>query len=74
MSNAKKFDHAGEKIKRLGAKISAACLFYDITPGGGHDMIETFSDFIELIVFCNENKLYRERDEALKKIQRYNFL
>lgn len=74
MQHAKKFDRAGEKIKRLGAKISASCLFYDLTPGGDHDMSETFSDFIDLIVFCNENKLFHERDEALKKIQRYNFL
>lgn len=70
----KKFDCAGEKIQRLGAKISAGCLFYDLTPGGDHDMSETFSDFIDLIIFCNENKLFRERDEALKKIQRYYFI
>lgn len=69
-----KFDCVEEKIQRLGAKISAGCLFYDLTPGGDHDMSETFSDFIDLIIFCNENKLVRERDEALKKIQRYYFI
>lgn len=70
----KNLSNVGEKIQRLGAKISAGCLFYDLTPGGEHDMSQTFSDFIDLIVYCNENKLFRERDEALKKIQRLYFL
>lgn len=74
MPKPKKFDCVEEKIQRLGAKISAGCLFYDLTPGGDHDMSKTFSDFIDLIIFCNENKLVRERDEALKKIQRYYFI
>ena len=74
MVNEKNLSNVGEKIKRLGAKISSGCLLYDLTPGGDHDMSETFSDFIDLIVYCNENKLFCERDEALKKIQRYNFL
>lgn len=74
MANEKNLSNAGEKIQRLGAKISAGCLFYDLTPGGEHDMSQTFSDFISLIVYCNENKLFRERDEALKKIQRFYFL
>ena len=69
MVNEKNLSNVGEKIQRLGAKISAACLFYDLTPGGEHDMSETFSDFIDLIVYCNENKLFKERDEALKKIR-----
>lgn len=67
MANEKNLSNVGEKIQRLGAKISAGCLFYDITPGK-HDMSETFGDFIGLIIYCNENKLFRERDEALKKI------
>ena len=66
----KKFDRVGEKIERLGAKLSAACLFYDLTPGGEHDMGENFADFIELLVYCNEKKLYSVRDNALKKILR----
>ena len=74
MSSEKNLSNVGEKIQRLGAKISAGCLFYDLTPGGEHDMSKTFSDFIDLIVYCNENKLFRERDEALKKIQRLYFL
>lgn len=73
MANEKNLSNVGEKIQRLGAKISAGCLFYDLTPGE-HDMSQTFSDFIDLIVYCNENKLFRERDEALKKIQRLYFL
>lgn len=64
----KKFYRAGEKIERLGAKLSAACLFYDLTPGGEHDMEENFADFIQLLVYCNEKKLYSVRDNALKKI------
>ena len=74
MANEKNLSNVEEKIKRLGAKISAGCLFYDLTPGGDHDMSKTFSDFIDLIVYCNENKLFHERDKALKRIQRYNFL
>ena len=74
MANEKNLSNVGEKIHRLGAKISAGCLFYDLTPGGEHDMSKTFSDFIDLIVYCNENKLFRERDEALKNIQRLYFL
>ena len=74
MANEKNLSNVGEKIQRLGAKISAGCLFYDLTPGGEHDMSETFSDFIDLIIYCNENKLFRERDEALKKIQKFYFL
>ena len=64
----KNFDRVGEKIERLGAKLSAACLFYDLTPGGEHDMGENFADFIELLIYCNEKKLYSVRDNALKKI------
>lgn len=74
MANEKNLSNVSEKIQRLGAKISAGCLFYDLTPGGEHDMSETFSDFIDLIVYCNESKLFRERDEALKKIQRIYIL
>lgn len=74
MASEKNLSNAGEKIQRLGAKISAGCLFYDLTPGGEHDMSENFGDFIDLIIYCNENKLFRERDEALKKIQRFKFL
>lgn len=74
MPGEKNLSNVGEKIQRLGAKISAGCLFYDLTPGGEHDMSETFSDFIDLIVYCNENKLFKERDDALKKIQRFNFM
>ena len=74
MTSEKNLINVGEKIQRLGAKISAGCLFYDLTPGGEHDMSQTFSDFIDLIVYCNENNLFRERDEALKKIQRLYFL
>ena len=74
MASEKNLSNAGEKIQRLGAKISAGCLFYDLTPGGEHDMSETFGDFIDLIIYCNENKLFRERDDALKKIQKYYFL
>lgn len=70
MANEKNLSNVGEKIQRLGAKISAGCLFYDLTPGGEHNMSETFSDFLDLIVYCNENELFRERDEALKNIQR----
>ena len=69
MASEKNLSNVGEKIQRLGAKISAGCLFYDITPGGGHDMSKTFDDFLDLIIYCNENKLFRERDEALKKIR-----
>ena len=65
----KNFDRVGEKIERLGAKLSAACLFYDLTPGGEHDMGENFADFIELLIYCNEKKLYQTRDNALKKIR-----
>ena len=64
----KNFDRVGEKTERLGAKLSAACLFYDLTPGGEHDMGENFADFIELLIYCNEKKLYSVRDNALKKI------
>lgn len=74
MSSEKNLLNVGEKIQRLGAKISAGCLFYDLTPGGEHNMSQTFSDFIDLIVYCNENKLFRERDEALKNIQRFRLL
>lgn len=74
MANEKISSMFGEKIQRLGAKISASCLFYDLTPGGEHDMSETFGDFVDLIIYCNENKLFRERDDALKKIQRFNFM
>ena len=74
MANEKNLTNVGEKIQRLGAKISAGCLFYDLTPGGEHDMSQAFNDFIYLIVYCNENKLFHERDEALKKIQRLYFL
>lgn len=66
----KNFDRVGEKIERLGAKLSGACLFYDLTPGGEHDMGENFADFIELLLYCNEKKLYSVRDNALKKILR----
>lgn len=64
----KNFGPIGEKIERLGASLSAACLFYDLTPGGNHDMGEKFAEFIELLVYCNEHKLYAVRDNALKKI------
>lgn len=64
----KKFDCVGEKIERLGAKISASCLFYDLTPGGDHDMCETFEEFINLLIYCNGKKLYSARDKALKTI------
>lgn len=74
MPSEKNLPNVGEKIQRLGAKISAGCLFYDLTPGGEHDMSETFSDFIDLIVYCNENKLFRERDDALKKIQKFSII
>ena len=74
MENEKNLTNVGEKIQRLGAKISAGCLFYDLTPGGEHDMSATFSDFIDLIVYCNENKLFRERDDALKKIQKFSII
>ena len=74
MTSEKNLINVGEKIQRLGAKISAGCLFYDLTPGGEHDMSQTFNDFIYLIVYCNENKLFRERDEALKKILRLYIL
>ena len=70
MANEKNLSNVGEKIQRLGAKISAGCLFYDLTPGGEHDMSETFGEFIDLIIYCNENRLFRERDEALKKIRK----
>ena len=74
MASEKNLPNVGEKIQRLGAKISAGCLFYDLTPGGEHDMTETFNDFIDLIVYCNENKLFNERDDALKKIQKFSIL
>lgn len=64
----KNFGPIGEKIEKLGVKISGACLFYDMTPGGNHDMTEKFIEFIELLVYCNEHKLYAARDNALKKI------
>ena len=67
----KNLDPIGGKIERLGAKISAGCLFYDLTPGGEHDMCETFSEFINLLVYCNEKKMYSVRDNALKTIQTY---
>lgn len=66
----KNLDPIGEKIERLGEKISAGCLFYDLTPGR-HDMCVTFSEFINLLVYCNEKKLYSVRDNALKTIQSY---
>lgn len=69
MSREKNLDPIGEKIERLGAKISAGCLFYDLTPGGNHDMCEVFSEFVNLIVYCNEKKLYHVRDNALKTLQ-----
>lgn len=65
---------AGKEIERLGAKISAGCLFYDLTPGGDHDMSDTFIKFIDLIIYCTENKFYEDRDDALKMIQKYYFL
>lgn len=67
----KNLDPIGGKIERLGEKISAGCLFYDLTPGGDHDMCETFAEFIYLLVYCNEIKLYHERDSALKTLQSY---
>ena len=74
MESEKNLSNVGKKIQRLGVKISSSCMFYDLTPGGEHDMSQTFSDFIDLIVYCNENKLFRERDEALKNIQRLYLL
>lgn len=57
-----------EKIACRGAAITGACLFYDMTPGGSHNMVELFNSFIELLLYCNAHKLYSIRDNALKKI------
>lgn len=65
----KNLDPIGEKIERLGVKIGTSCLFYDFTPGGDHNMYETFVEFINLLVYCNEKKLYHVRDNALKTLQ-----
>lgn len=69
MESEKNMSNVVEKIQRRGEKIFAGCLFYDLTPGGNHDMCQTFIDFVDLIVYCNKNKLFRERDEALKKLR-----
>ena len=80
MSNEKKFIEKealfydltiGETIERVGAKIVGACLFYDLTPGGDHNMCETFEEFINILLHCTEKKLYSERDSALKVLKSY---
>lgn len=57
-----------EKIVRTGHAISAACLLYDLIPGGNHDMTEKFIDFIRLLRYCDENKMYSVRELAVKKL------
>ena len=69
MSREKNHEPIGKKIERLGAKISSACIFYDLTPGGNQDMSDIFTEFISLLIYCNEKKLYYERDSALKNIK-----
>lgn len=61
----------GETIERVGTKITGACLFYDLTPGGDHNMCETFAKFIDILLYCSEKKLYAERDSALKVLKSY---
>lgn len=61
----------GETIERVGTKIAGACLFYDLTPGGDHDMCETFAKFIDILFYCKEKNLYAERDRALKVLKSY---
>ena len=69
MEAEKNFDYAQKKLERKGAALAGACLFYDLTPGGSHDAGENFREFIDLILYCNEKKLYSVRDKALKKIR-----
>ena len=64
----KKFDRVEEKLTWLGARVTTACFFYDVTPGGDHNMEENWGDFIELLIYCNEKKLYSLRDSALKRV------
>ena len=64
----KKFDHVEEKLTWLGARITTACFFYDMTPGGDHDMEKDYAEFIKLLIYCNEKKLYISRDRALKRV------
>ena len=68
-NDPKKFDNVGEKIELCGAALAGACLFYDLTPGGSHDAGEKFREFIDLILYCNEKKLYSTRDASLRKIR-----
>lgn len=69
MEAEKNFDDVKKKLERKGAALSGACLFYDLTPGGSHDAGENFREFIDLILYCNEKKLYAVRDSALRKIR-----
>lgn len=69
MSRPKKFyDAEEEKLTWLGARITTACFFYDMTPGGDHDMEKDYAEFIKLLIYCNEKKLYTSRDRALKRV------
>ena len=58
-----------KKLEKSGAKVSAACLFFDLAPGGTHDAGENFLEFVDLILYCNEKKLYSVRDAALRKLR-----
>lgn len=69
MEAKKNSDGIKKNLEKKGAALAGACLFYDLTPGGSHDAGENFRDFIDLILYCNEKKLYSVRDSALKKIR-----
>jgi len=63
-----KFDCIEEKLTWLGARVTTACFFYDMTPGEDHDMEKDYAEFIKLLMHCNNHKLYSLRDRALKRV------
>ena len=58
----------GEKIEENSNLVSIACMTLDLIPPVSNTYTKAYREFVELIVYCNEHKLYNVRDKILKKI------
>jgi len=58
----------GEKIEEKFNCVAVACLSLDLIPPRTQTYSDALKEFVELIVYCNQNKLYHVRGRVLEKI------
>ena len=71
MERRKSHRPIGEDMEISALVAATACAFFDNCPPKNDYAQTALREFIELILYCNKNKLYAVRDRALKKILSY---